>query len=614
VLIPFITLSHADAQCKEFSLKDVIPWDHLINSAKTLLAFPGGLGPKQALGIASMLQVFDILDPTANNTPDPLDLFIERYEKELEENTESIVQGFFKGEIYNTREIEASYKEIYDLWVTEGKPKEEPKYNSLHNFFSFTFRQHIESGINKIIGNTNYNYYGVPMLSVMSTAYLGILRDAIYLGNDYFGIPSAGLTNYRKTFQAKLNQYTNFLNTVHNTRLQQLDTLDKKLTYESTNILEAFDIAAQWTMFIPTSYRNIPVDVMFTRPVYSRVTKCEGKGNLCTIDMNIFNKNKGNADYHGFPNTFSFINTKYTAGSAYIGFEFNYPDGNVYRTNGYNKDTSKQSISLITNINILYEKATENGFSTDIEDACAYPGPLYAKYCSRNEPNKKVFLCSPGITLCGRYPTQFIFNGNGIGITPYPGCYEKDNTHIQVPLNHAISRIIPAQYRGSHNFRWVFEYRHINNPIFKDLTADRAIRFPGEYIYYYKTSIGDQYTKPYLLKDQNYLLGGRIIRITNPQEYIGFKMPQATTHVRLYAKGPVGINGCNVNKQTFTFDGYDIYEGKCSSLEVTLINKSVISQYPPYEGRVDVFIGALEAIHLHDDKPLVGNITDLITP
>lgn len=590
-------------KCKETTIVDVIPWDHVINTAKTLLAFPGGLGPKQALGIGVVMQIYDLLDPFAQGT-DPLDEFIERYEKELEENTLNIVQGFFKGEVFNTREIEASYKEIYDLWVKNGMPREEPKYNSMHSFFSFASRQHIESGINKIIGNTNFNYYGVPMFSVMGTAYLGILRDAIFIGNDYLGIPANGLSNYRSILQKRMNMYTQFLQTVHTNRLKQLDTLEKKLVYETTNILEAFDIAAQWTMFIPTSNQTIPVDVVFTRPVYSKVTECLGSDSECKIDIASFEKEKGLAEDFGFPTHLSYENVKWTDSHIYTGFKSVYSDGHTYKTPDFTTETKGIDTAgkLITNIKVRYAKS--NGLNTQTVDACRIPGPTHAKYCDANDlaAGKEILVCQ--VEYCGRYPTQILFGNEEFGPTPYQNCYV-DGTDIQVPKDHALTRIISAQHNGKYNYRWVFEFRHIPKRLnFDGVTSNRAIRFPGEYVMHH-SKIEQGGFNWVFLDEINYLMGGRVLKITATNAYLTFTLPQKTTYIRVYAKGRFNITGCNLQKHTFKFDNFDLYEGKCTKSVIT------ISSAANYGNTV--YIGAVEAIYIHPvANTIIGGLVNTV--
>lgn len=597
LLLLMIMTAFAEEECKEIgTLHDIfkaIPWDHIINTVKTGLAYAGGMGPHQALGIAAITQVFDALNPFAENGPDPLEKFIERYEKELEENTENIVVGFFQGEVHNSREIEVAYKEIFDHWVDSGRPKKELQYNSMHKFFSFGTRQHIESGLNRIIGNTNYNYYGIPMFSLMATGYLGILRDAVFIGNGYFDIPQVAQTDYRKIFQQRINRYSTFLLNAHANRVKKLNTLEKKLVFESTNILQAFDIAAQWTMFIPTTNISIPVDVVFTRPIYSKISECKGDKAICAIDENIFYQQRNIHPNYRAPLTsieydaIELNNHMY----AFRAFKFNYADGGYYQSPDFNEKNAKKIITdkPVTEISVKY--GIMNGFRSIVDDACKRYGDDALKICSgyaRTTGDVRLG-CFGTSKYCGRYPAQIVFNHTATQPSLIQGCSDEIGD-IKVPQDHALTRIIPVQKRGSHNFRWVFEYHHVPKRInFDGVTSNRAIRFPGDYVLFNSERNGNS-----IVNDYNYLLGGRVVEMFTQKVSITYTLPPKTNRVRIYAKGVMSLNGgCKVQKQHYTFAGFDIYEGDCTSLKITIGNGS-----GPYKEHVAFFLGAVEAIHL----------------
>lgn len=157
---------------------------------------------------------------------------------------------------------------------------------------------------------SQYTHLALPQFVIMASTHLSILRDAAMIDNDFLSVTNTAdsKTDFRQQLKDYLKKYCDILLDKYYACLPQLfnqqhgntfyltknakyrktkrsqELFNTYVAYETTNVLTAFDIAARWTMLLPPDNKtyikdmnqdNIPIDIVYTRPIYSEITKCD---------------------------------------------------------------------------------------------------------------------------------------------------------------------------------------------------------------------------------------------------------------------------------------------------------------------------------------------------
>jgi hypothetical protein len=562
-LIFFIALVYCDTcSNKEGETSDLLTGT-LIPVLKILFAYPAGLGAPQSFGISVVTYLIDKVFP--ENKPDYLAETVRQLQQEIQDTVEEATVSQFKGFAMNGKRKLERYVTVHNKWVENG---------SLHN--GQTMRNYfineiddIATEINYIIGNDKYKYVGLPMFVVLATSHLSIIRDAAIIGNNYLGLNKNGQLadgNYTDKFIKTLNQYTKELTTTYTNKHNEFysakdynhghNSLNKYLSFETATTLNAWDIAAQWSMLIPND-NGIPVDIFYTRPVYSKATICD-VSNECNVGPWAVNRDRNNSpQYRGIAKKIQYKSYTHDGrGSAkgnvgpvgFIGFTHYYDDQTTFTTSHshyWSIDGETKIIDATQNITVNYAGVKPKDFH---DGYFAYPVFATKAKCRKS--------------YCTKYAAEF-----DIGTTSIGGGIRCDHTKqlVETPQNHGLSRFIPAQDRND-NLKhpqiesWVFEYRKYNQRSdFTNINTDHAIRFPGEYLF-------DQNKAD--LGEIQHMIGGRSINIktsvmfTMPSQNKGF-----TYNLRIYAlNASPDIAGCIFKKRAIQFGGFDIYDGNCQNI------------------------------------------------
>ncbi|KAI8096339.1 delta endotoxin [Halteromyces radiatus] len=495
-------------------------------------AYLAGTGPVAALGVAVVGLIIDSFLSSAKSNDQSLARLANQLREEMDNKIDSAIVGTFQGQLTAVKGMLDEYKQDYGLWIENKMPVGAndkwltPYYQNKVN--------NIEQHINVIMGNMDRNYLGLPMFAIMATSHLSILRDAAVIGNDHLGITKY---NYRQMFTSYLNKYVALLTTVYDTKrnsLMQQNMVEKQLTFETAIITNAWDVAAKWSMLIPDN--GISLDIFYTRPVYSKNTKC-GLGR-CKLSSAIVETSKNkDPQYRGVMKNLQYTTTTYRKYDPK--FESDNPAPPVL--NSFTSEyTGPAIIDATKNITVSYVSVHDNFLDSYYQ----YNGAAGILTCANACPGIMSTLTIGGKTL-------------GSKVTNKCGPAYTDDI-MAPPAQHGLSRILAAGQEAS----WFFEYRKNDNKAAFPTDREQAIRFPGEYIFDPKTTT---------IGELNYLLGGRTLHISTTAT---FQMPPRNQgfiyRVRFYVKSPINVQNCDLKKQTFQFAGFDLYECDYSGVSVTI--------------------------------------------
>ncbi|KAF9582444.1 hypothetical protein BGW38_000198, partial [Lunasporangiospora selenospora] len=607
-VISLISLAFAD-ECDVVNTEDE-KWTNVRKNVLPLLgialSFPAGFGPLQALGISVFSFFLDkiIPDPSQNpDRPDPLKLLAIELSNRMDEKLDTLTIDFFNQYAGSARNFFGNYKQAYDSWVKDERPANEKQSYSLYKFYVGQMG-FLEDGPIKM-SSSKFAYLALPQFVSMATIHLSVLRDAAMIGNDHLGITNTtgSKTNFREQFKKYLQKYNDALvrnyyapfgqlsKKQHGDRYLVFNDDDFRMTkrsqelfsaitaYETTAILSAFDVAARWPMLLPPEEttlidemdkNNIPIDVVYTRPIYSESTKCNSyddgfdrnnvPNSYCNINiLRLKTFQQLGIPYRGLLKTIRYAKwRKDTKGPlGFTRFWFTYEDGSIVRTPG---DIDNDQVGYE---DMAYE---DSKFITITVDPKSSVNITYAKI----NPD---FSCGSG--SCS------IFAGLHFGTTSMaitPKCTET-NEKLDIPEGHRFAGLYPVQNnRPREHFKWEIafsmEYRKINRIDFQGVTTPRALRFPADYIKFQEKITGT--TEDEMV----YLLGGRAMKFPSN---IGFRLPVRNKgfdyNLRLYAKSTsatITVNGCVLGRRGVKFGGYDLYEGDCQQQEVVLPERITI--------------------------------------
>ncbi|KAG0203755.1 hypothetical protein BGX28_004071 [Mortierella sp. GBA30] len=584
------------------------------------LSFPAGFGPFQSLGISTISFLLDkIIPDPSQNQPDPLKELAVELSNKMDQKLDDRTIDFFTQYAGNARQFYGNYKKAYDAWMDDNRPADESEDYSLYNFY-VNQMGFLEQGPN-YMASSKYTYLALPQFVNMASAHLSILRDAAMIGNDHLSVTnkSGSKTDFRQQFKDYLKKYNDILVTNYNARLPQLfeqqhgngfyvsenseyrktkrsqELFNNYVAYETTAVLTAFDVAARWTMLLPPDDKtyienmnqdNIPIDVVYTRPIYSEITKCDSyddsisrsqtPNSYCNVNVEYLKRFKDiGIPYKGLLKKIR--SAKYTKPNkgplGFTRFWFEYEDGSIYATPGdYGNDQDPRGF-----FDYAYSDGPIAKKYTEI-DTLSTVNITYAKINGD-------FSCAD--KSC--YLFTGLYFGN-VPITLPPKCKET-NEKLDIPDGHTFAGMYPVQNNrpSDENFPWEIvwsmEYRKNNRVDFADVTSPHAIRFPADYVKFQERMQDGDYDQ------MNYLLGGRSVRF--PANVV-FGLPPSNQgfdyNLRVYAKSDddsMTIDGCVLARRGVQFDGFDLYDGNCQQQEVILPEKITIAG-PLHLGAVEV--------------------------
>ncbi|KAG0049885.1 hypothetical protein BGZ83_005316 [Gryganskiella cystojenkinii] len=584
-----------------------------------LMSFPAGFGPIASLCVSSFMFFLDkVIPDPSKNQPDPLvELAIELSNK-MDQKLDARTIDLFNQYAGGSRKSLANYRNAYDIWVKNGTPAVEREAYSLRSYY-ITQMGLMEKELD-YMANSNYTYLALPQFVVMASGHLSILRDAAMIGNDYLNITNTqgSKTDFRQQFKEYLKKYTNVLASNYNAHLPDLfqkqhgnsygvwessefrktkksqDLFNTYVAFETTTVLTAFDVAARWTMLLPPDKRtsfedmsqeNIPIDVVYTRPIYSEITKCDSyddgfddRSNLpnsyCNVNVDrlrIF-KDIG-IPYKGLLKKIKSAQSMKKGPLGFTRFWFEYEDGSTYGTPGdIDNDQDVKGYA---------------DFAYSDPDS---PPRVYKEIDTLSTTNITYAKINPDFSCSDK--SCYVFTGLTFGNTPItlpPKCAQT-NEKLDIPDGHIFAGMFPMQNnRPREAFRWevVFsmEYRKKNRVDFAGVTSPRALRFPADYIKFQEKMTTGDYDQ------MSYLLGGRSVKFpANVVFRLPPRNPRFDYNLRVYAKGKdasMTVNGCVLARRDVQFDGFDFYEGNCQQQKVILPQTITISG-PLHLGAVEV--------------------------
>ncbi|KAI8096361.1 delta endotoxin [Halteromyces radiatus] len=489
-------------------------------------AYFAGIGPAYALGFAMVSFLIDSFFSPDDSKDQRLARLANQLREEMDNKIDNAIVGTFQGQLIAVKGLLDAYKDDYNFWINHSMPTGAndvwltPYYQNKVN--------NIVPHINVIMGNMDRNYLGLPMFAIMATSHLSILRDAAIIGNDRLGIKKY---NYREMFASYLNKYVTQLTRVYETKrnsLIQQNMVEKQLAFETAIITNAWDVAAKWSMLIPDN--GVPLDIFYTRPVYSKNTKCGYE--RCAVSSTIVETSKNkDPQYRGLVKDLQY--TTWT-----------------HRKDGGDRDAVPPVLVSFTSV---------------------YTGPavidatkdIIVSYLSVHEGFVDLYYQGFGVLVCPKACPGILatltIGEKTLGSKVKNSCgpaYTNDT--MAPPAQHGLSRVLAAGKEHS----WFFEYRKNDNKAAFPTDQEHAIRFPGEYIFDPKTTT---------IGELNYLLGGRTLHISTTAT---FQMPPRNRgfiyRVRFYVKSPINVQNCDLKKQTFQFAGFDLYECDYSGVSVTI--------------------------------------------
>lgn len=570
----------------------------ILPAMTVLLSYPAGVGPGLSLGISVVMTLLNKVFPSPDDGK--LAYFDKRLNdavyqlgREIDEGINTSISAGFSVYVGRVKFWMGVYKNRYNDWNTASRPK--TNATSVHYLEDFYQDKTLQIGA-EIAGLTGPDnpvpHLALPMVAMMGMVQLSIYNDAIFIGNGDLGMNAAERpTNFTNKYQEALGNYTKFLLTTYDNKINEYhkkldattdvakfnDILNDQLAFERAIVLNVFDVAAKWSMTIPSEDKEIiPVDIVFTRPIYSKATECTVNVNRCKTSYKALDRIRNtDPQYRSLAKQIQWALTFHQGQGYQYGspqylevlqeFLIKYDDNTEFR-NQPNKEfrySVLQSMDAKQNITVSYTGVNDN-FNNDYSSGITCSGKC-TMYSS--------------IFQIGKVSTK----ADGIHVS----CPKKTQT-IETPLGHGISRFIPAQEPDSKSEinSWAIEYRKYNNRLdFSGINSSHALRFPGEYLMY-KSSNKDGIK----LGDMNYLMGGRGIDITKS---IQFTLPSLNSNkfvydLRVYtnASSPsITINNCVLKKRLISFGGMNLYDGNC---QFAITTKSVLIQGPLYLGAIEI--------------------------